>query len=241
MWQHAAFIGIVAVVSSLLAGCLYPEERLAQNQVPSTFYLEATQKAIDQYHTDTGVLPIVTKPLDTPIFEKYEVDFRMLMPKYVPDVPANAFEKGGVYKYVLVDVETKPLVRLANLAAVSKVADVQTAVNRYVSHYGKLPVEKEIGNGYFTISGKAIGMQDVQVNSSITNQWLPLIMNERGEVGIDYAADIATTLRNNPKLQVPPQTDPRYVLARESMFVPIKSFPYELVNGEPRLLPLIID
>jgi len=241
MWQHGAFIGIMTMVSSVLTGCLYPEERLAQNQVPSSYYLEASQKAIEQYQADTGVLPIVTKPLETPIFEKYEVDFRMLMPKYVPDVPANAFEKGGIYKYVLVDVETKPLVRLINLAAVSKVADVQTAVNRYVSNYGKLPVEKDIGNGYFTIAGKAIGVQDVQVNSSITNQWLPLIMNERGEVGIDYAADIAITLRNNPKLQVPAQTDPRYVLARESMFVPIKSFPYEMVNGEPHLLPVQYD
>lgn len=238
LFQHSMLTLLMVVVSSVLSGCLYPEERKLENQVPSTFYLEASQKAIEQFQADTGVLPIVTKSLDTPIFEKYEVDFRTLMPKYLPDVPANAFEKGGIYKYVLIDVEQKPLVRLIHLGVVSKVADVQTAVNRYLKNKGKLPAEKDLGNGYFTINGKAIGTSQLAVNSVMSNQLLPLIMNAKGEIGIDYAADIATMLRNNPKLQVQANTDPRYVMARESMFVPIKSFPYELVNGEPQLLQL---
>jgi hypothetical protein len=237
--QICLLMALFIAMLTMLSGCLYPKERKLQNQVPSTFYLDATQKAIEQYQADTGVLPIVTKPLDTPIFEKYEIDFPKLMPKYVPDVPANAFEKGGIHKYVLIDVETKPLVRLIDLSVVSKVADVQAAVNRYVNTHGKYPVEKDFGNGYATIDGKAIGIAEVQVKSTITDQWLPLILNQKGEVGIDYAADMATLLRNNPKLQVPKNTDPRYVMARESMFVPVKSFPYELQNGEPKLIPLV--
>jgi len=228
---------MLAVLTALLGGCLYPDERRAENQIPSTFYLEATQKAVEQYQKDTGVLPIVTKPLDTPIFEKYEIDFRPMMPRYMPDAPGNSFEKGGLYKYVLIDVDTKPLVKLIHLGAVSKVADAQQAVDRYRASRGKLPIDREIGNGYYKIAFGKIGSKETQVPSTLGNHLLPLIMNERGEVGIDYAADIATLLRNK-QVKVPANTDPRYVLARETMFVPVKSFPYQINNGEPVLLQL---
>jgi hypothetical protein len=228
---------MLAVLSALLGGCLYPEERKLENQIPSEFYLEATQKAVEQFQKDTGVLPIVTKPLETPIFEKYEIDFRRMMPKYMPDAPGNSFEKGGVYKYVLIDVETKPTVRLIHLGAVSKVADVQSAVNRFLRNYGKLPIRADLGNGYYSIDFEKMSMQDVQVQSTVGSYLLPLVMNAKGEVGIDYAADIANVLRST-KAEVKENTDPRYVMARHSMFVPAKSFPYEMVNGEPRLLKL---
>ncbi|WP_411504238.1 hypothetical protein [Brevibacillus centrosporus] len=237
-WQKSFKLMLsLTLLSVLLSGCLYPDERKAENQVPSTFYLEATQKAIEQFQKDTAVLPIVTKPLDTPIFEKYEIDFRKMTPRYMPDVPGNAFEKGGVYKYVLIDVETKPAAKLLNLGAVSTVADVQSAVNRYRNFYNKLPVKDDLGNGYFTIDHEEIGVKTWQVPSTLGNSLLPLVMNANGEVGIDYAADIAQVLRDT-KAAVPKNTDPRYVFARESMFVPAKSFPYEMVNGEPRLLKL---
>ncbi|USG63523.1 hypothetical protein NDK47_15205 [Brevibacillus ruminantium] len=241
MWvdfqKKGIFPVMIAIVAALLGGCMYPEERRQENQIPSEFYLEATQKAVEQFQQDTGVLPIATKELNTPIFEKYEIDFRKLKPKYLPDAPANAFEKGGIYKYVLIDVETKPTVRMINLAMVSKVGDIQTAVNHYQRNYEKLPTKSEIGNGYFSIDFQKLSMKDVQVQATAGNYLLPLIMNEKGEVGIDYAADIATVLRNS-KAEVPNQTDPRYVMARESMFVPAKSFPYEMVDGEPRLLKI---
>ncbi|WP_432776959.1 hypothetical protein AAFJ72_10015 [Brevibacillus gelatini] len=227
----------LSILAVLLSGCLYPDERKAENQVPSSFYLEAAQKGIEQYQKDTAVLPIVTKPLDTPIFEKYEIDFRKMIPKYIPDVPGNAFEKGGLYKYVLIDVETKPTVKLIHLGAVSTVADVQAAVDRYRGYFNKLPVQADLGNGYYSIDHAEIGVKTWQVPSIVGDYLLPLVMNADGQVGIDYAADIATMLREN-KATVTPNTDPRYVLARSSMFVPAKSFPYELVDGEPRLLKI---
>ncbi|MGK5508047.1 hypothetical protein [Brevibacillus formosus] len=241
MWQswRKSFKLVISltILSSLLSGCLYPDERRAENQIPSTFFVEATQKAIEQFQKDTAVLPIVTKSLDTPIFEKYEIDFRKMIPKYMPDVPGNAFEKGGVYKYVLIDVETKPTVKLIHLTAVSTVADVQSEVDRYKGHFEKLPVLADLGNGYYSIDHNRLGLKAWQVPSTMGTYLLPLVMNAEGQVGIDYAADIAQLLRET-KVTVPEKTDPRYVLARNSMFVPAKSFPYEMVNGEPKLLKL---
>ncbi|ASJ53413.1 hypothetical protein BP422_07485 [Brevibacillus formosus] len=241
MWQtwRKSFKLVISltILSSLLSGCLYPDERRAENQIPSTFFVEATQKAIEQFQKDTAVLPIVTKSLDTPIFEKYEIDFRKMIPKYMPDVPGNAFEKGGVYKYVLIDVETKPTVKLIHLTAVSTVADVQSEVDRYKGHFEKLPVLADLGNGYYSIDHERLGLKAWQVPSTMGTYLLPLVMNAEGQVGIDYASDIAQLLRET-KVTVPEKTDPRYVLARNSMFVPAKSFPYEMVNGEPKLLKL---
>ncbi|EJL32101.1 hypothetical protein [Brevibacillus sp. BC25] len=241
MWQswRKSFKLVISltILSSLLSGCLYPDERRAENQIPSTFFVEATQKAIEQFQKDTAVLPIVTKPLDTPIFEKYEIDFRKMIPKYMPDVPGNAFEKGGVYKYVLIDVDTKPTVKLIHLTAVSTVADVQSEVDRYKGHFEKLPVIADLGNGYYSIDHERLGLKAWQVPSAMGTYLLPLVMNAEGQVGIDYATDIAQLLRDT-KVTVPEKTDPRYVLARNSMFVPAKSFPYEMVNGEPKLLKL---
>ncbi|GEC89863.1 hypothetical protein [Brevibacillus brevis] len=241
MWQswRKSFRLVISltILSSLLSGCLYPDERRAENQIPSTFFVEATQKAIEQFQKDTAVLPIVTKSLDTPIFEKYEIDFRKMIPKYMPDVPGNAFEKGGVYKYVLIDVDTKPTVKLIHLTAVSTVADVQSEVDRYKGHFEKLPVLADLGNGYYSIDHDRLGLKAWQVPSTMGTYLLPLVMNAEGQVGIDYAADIAQLLRDT-KVTVPEKTDPRYVLARNSMFVPAKSFPYEMVDGEPKLLKL---
>ncbi|MGF9905021.1 hypothetical protein [Brevibacillus porteri] len=241
MWQswRKSFKLVISltILSSLLSGCLYPDERRAENQIPSTFFVEATQKAIEQFQKDTAVLPIVTKSLDTPIFEKYEIDFRKMIPKYMPDVPGNSFEKGGVYKYVLIDVDTKPTVKLIHLTAVSTVADVQSEVDRYKGHFEKLPVLADLGNGYYSIDHERLGLKAWQVPSTMGTYLLPLVMNAEGQVGIDYAADIAQLLRDT-KVTVPEKTDPRYVLARNSMFVPAKSFPYEMVDGDPRLLKL---
>lgn len=241
MWQswRKSFKLVISltILSSLLSGCLYPDERRAENQIPSTFFVEATQKAIEQFQKDTAVLPIVTKSLDTPIFEKYEIDFRKMIPKYMPDVPGNAFEKGGVYKYVLIDVDTKPTVKLIHLTAVSTVADVQSEVDRYKGHFEKLPVLADLGNGYYSIDHERLGLKAWQVPSTMGTYLLPLVMNAEGQVGIDYASDIAQLLRDT-KVTVPEKTDPRYVLARNSMFVPAKSFPYEMVDGEPKLLQL---
>jgi len=237
VYKHTGLLLLCILVTSLLSGCLYPEERRVENQMPSAFYLEAAQKAVDQYRTDTGILPIVTKPLDTPIFEKYEVDFRALVPKYLPDIPANAFEKGGIYKYVIVDPETQPAVKLIHLGMVSKVADIQQAVLRYQQNKQKLPIDQDLGNGYYTIHFGLIGKKVMQVESLVGNHLLPLVMNKEGVVGIDYAADISTVLRSQPQLQVPANTDPRYTVVREIPFVLAKSFPYVMQAGEPQLMP----
>lgn len=234
MKKHAITGLVFIFLVLLLAGCMYPQERRLENQVPSQVYLEMTQKAVDLFREKETVLPLVTRPMDTQIFEKYEIDFQKLIPRYLPDAPGNSFEKGGIFKYVLIDVETKPTVKLAHLGAVSTVANVQQAVNRFRAENGYLPVGKEVGYGYFSINYKQIGMKEQTVESVYSPQLIPLILNKKGEVGIDYTSDIATFVRQ--KKTLPQNVDPRYELARNSLFVPVKSFPYTWSNGQPHLM-----
>jgi len=233
--RKAFALVLLLCLTSLLGGCLYPEERRAENQVPSTVYLEMVQKAVEQFQAESGVLPIVTKPFDTPVFEKYEIDFNRLIPRYLPDYPGNSFEKGGIYKYVLIDVETNPTVRLIHLGIVSQVADVQQAVDRYFSYYGQWPLGEQVASGYYRVDFAKLNTDPQQVTSMVSNQLLPFVINEQGVVGIDYAADIAAVIRS-AKVTVPANSDPRHVLARESMYVPVKSFAYAMKEGEPVLV-----
>lgn len=225
-------------IAILLSGCMYPgNQGVVSESGANPMYVEMVQKAIDQYQKDTGVLPLVTTKMNTPIFEKYEIDFTKLRPRYIPDIPADAFEKGGVYKYVLIDAETKPTVRLIDLRLVEKVTQIQQAVSYFqYTNNGKLPLDQKVGNGYYTIRFELVGQKRTEVQSPFTNHPLPLVMNERGEVGIDYTSDLEALLESSGEKWVK-DTDPRYLLARESWYVPIKSFPYEVVEGKPQMIP----
>jgi|GEM_PF-6688740 len=66
----------------LLSGSKYPDDQLAKNQIPNQARLENVLGAVDAYRKETkGLLPIKTKPQDTPIYEKYLIDFSSLKEK----------------------------------------------------------------------------------------------------------------------------------------------------------------
>lgn len=220
----------------VLAGCLYPDELRKENQVFGTEYIAVVQAAVDQYVEARSVLPIKNSEIDTPIYEKYVIDFKKLLDTpYLSLVPPNAFEKGGTSLYVLVDAETEPKVKLLDLVAAQRVNDVQNAVDRYrLSHGGELPVRpEETGDDeWWFIDYKKIGMSEVQVRSVYSGQYLPLMLHESGRVVIQYGPDIAGLIR---RLGVEPERgkDLRGYLVENSSFVPVKSAPYEWVDGEP--------
>ena len=67
------------------------------------------QHAVDRFKKDNGgILPIKTKEANTPIYQKYLIDFKKIVHKYMPEIPGNAYESGGIFQYVLIDVETDP-------------------------------------------------------------------------------------------------------------------------------------
>lgn len=217
-------------------GCMYPQERKAENQLPPMQQVHLVQDAIDQFQKETGVLPIETKEADTPIFEKYVIKFSQLVPKYLPYTPGAAFEQGGSYLFVLTDVEVHPTVRLLDLRMVENIADIQTRVTRYFDKNKSLPVAGVVQPGYFQIDLRKIGVAKGKdaVDSPITGNSLPVIMSAAGRVGIDYQKDLEQII-SGFQGEIPADKDIRNLIPENSLYVPVKSFPYEWVDDRPRL------
>ena len=57
--------------------------------------------------TQVGFLPIKTRDADTDIYIKYPIEFEKIVPAYTEKIPGNAYETGGIYQYVLMDVEAE--------------------------------------------------------------------------------------------------------------------------------------
>lgn len=182
------FVALLAVV---LSGCMYPDDLKVENQIPAQDQLDAVQRAINDFQKDTGVLPIKNRDQDTDIFIKYIIDFEKLVPKYISAAPANAYEKGGLFQYIIWDPENNPTVKLVDLRMPDKIRDVKARIMvKEYPQYGK-----QLAENVYSINYKNLGYSDeLTVESPYTNNLLPLVLSTEGEVYIDYSADFNVLL-----------------------------------------------
>lgn len=224
------------LLTLVLSGCLYPEDKLTKNQVPNEYQVESVQQAIDNYQKDTGVLPIKTRDMETPIYEKYPVDFDKLVPQYLPELPGNAYENGGVFLYVLVDVEENPTIKLVDLLTVDKVQELQMRLDMYRQQHKYPPIKKVLADGRFLPNYEKMGIEeDPTVKSPFTGNLLPLIINADAKVYVDYSMDLFQFMKNG-EVDLQEGKDIRNILVEKSYFVPVKSLPYTIKDNEPIFL-----
>lgn len=227
----------ISLLLTLLSGCMYPNEMKRENQVAAGEYMMVVQNSIDQFKKATGVLPIKNRENDTPIYEKYLIDFKKLKERnFISTIPANAFENGGTSIYVLINPETKPEVKLMDLTAFQKVDEVQKKVDEYISkNNGALPKGDQVAPKFYVLDFGKLGTKREQVLSVYTRSVaLPLLVHESGKVVIDYAIEIMKLSEKKPELkQVSADKDLREELVANSYYVPVHSFPYHWVNGQP--------
>jgi hypothetical protein len=176
---------LLAIV--VLTGCMYPDDLKAENNIPAQDQIESVQRAIEQFQQDTGVLPIKNSDVDTDLYIKYKIDFEQLVPKYLSYIPANAYEKGGLFQFVIWDAETNPTVKLIDLRTPDKIRDVKARM--MLKEYP--PYGEEVATGVYTIDYKSLGYENpLVVESPFTTNQLPLVVTPKGEVYVDYTADI---------------------------------------------------
>jgi hypothetical protein len=229
-------LGVLIVLTTLfLSGCMYPDSKLSKNQIAYTDQLQAVQQAVDSFQEENGgILPIKTKDAETPIYQKYPIDFKKIAPRYLAEPPGNAYESGGVFQYVLVDVETDPTVKLFDL----RIADTIRDINFRISSNGYPPFKERLGKNIYSIDFKQLGYEKSPVVlSPFTNQNLPLVITTSGDVVVDYRQDLFQKLQATDK-QVVVGEDIRYILLEDSMFVPAYSLPYtfDTESNEPVFL-----
>jgi hypothetical protein len=224
----------VILVLFTLTGCMYPEEKLVQNQIPYKDQVDSVQSAVNQFQeANGGLLPIKTKDAETPIYQKYPIDFKKIVPRFLSETPGNAYENGGLFQYVLVDVESNPVVKLLDLRMAETIREIKMRINAS----GYPPYKEKIAENIYTLDFKKIGYKEEPVAvSPYTNQNLHFIISTEGEIFIDYRSDLYQAIKSS-KHELKEGEDIRHILVNESMFVPAYSLPYTIdKNKEPIFL-----
>lgn len=221
---------IIAIVL-VLPGCFFPQERKVENQVPYEEQIASVQRAVDKYQeANEGLLPIKEKEMGTPIYQKYPIDFKKLIPQFLEAPPGNAYENGGVYQYVLIDVETNPTVKVFDLHIAEKIRELKIRMQAY--RYP--PFKETLADNVFTLDYKKLGYEEEQyATSPYTNNNLPFVINGEGEIFVDYISDLYNALQEE-KTTFKQGEDIRPILHKNSPIVPAFSIPYTIdENNEP--------
>lgn len=218
---------ISLLTASVLGGCMFPDtERV--NNIPYEDQLQSVQSAVDAYQENTGVLPIKTKPANTPLMERYPVEFGRLVPGYMADPPSNSFEGGGLFQYVLVDVETDPTIKLIDLRVTERLQELQTKINAFRAKEGKFPFDGSLGKNQFTIDyEKVFVSEEPYIPSPYSDKELPIYVDGSGQLFVDYREDMKQVLENTDE-SLNPGDDLRYLLYEDSPFAPAYSQGYSI-------------
>ncbi|MFY0757802.1 hypothetical protein AB1K32_02830 [Metabacillus dongyingensis] len=230
---------LVFLIMTMLSGCLYPDQELSQNQVPYEDQIAGVQNTVDRFKEDSGgLLPIKTRDMKTPIYQKYPVDFAQLVPKYMAEPPGTSYDSGGIYLYVLVDVEENPTVKLIDLRISEAIRDLKTRLNVYKASSGGYPPYKEVvAENVFTLDYKKLGYEEApHAVSPYSGETLPFVIDNTGEVYVDYRIDLYKAL-SEKKNTAAKGEDIRNLLVEDSPFVPAFSLPYTVnEKNEPVFL-----
>lgn len=230
-----ALAALLLVLS--LGGCLYPDEQRKENQASVRESILLVQNAVDTYKQRTGVLPIKNSAADTPLYEKYVIDMRKLKEgQYLSQIPGIAFENGGSAMFVLVNPESKPEVKIMDLAAYQLTGDIQKWVDEYkAAHGGEPPKGEAVASHFYVLDFGKMGKKMQQAESRYSRQYLTFVVHESGTVAIDYAPEIMKAMTQQGMTSADPGTDLRSILVNGSPYVPVKSYPYHWINNQPTL------
>jgi hypothetical protein len=224
----------IIIIVSLMSGCMYPAENMARNQIPYEEQIASVQSAVEKFQSDNGgILPIKTKDAETPIYQKYLVDFQKIVPRYLSEVPGNAFENGGIFQYVLIDVETEPKVKLFDLRMAETIRDIKLRIK--MQEYP--PFKEQIAGQVFSLDYQELGFSvEPAAQSPFTGANLPYVITGDGEIYVDYRSDLYQLVKEGHKVAA--GEDIRHILTENSNFVPAYSLPYTIdpSSGEPIFL-----
>ena len=221
------FIKIAAVffASILLTGCLYPDEKLQKNTIAYDDQVAAVQNSVDRFREESGgLLPIKTRDMTTPIYQKYPVEFTALSPKYMAEPPGMAFESGGIYLFVLVDVEENPTVKLIDLRIADEIHELNIKLDVYRQANGYPPFKELVTNGIYTLDYDKLGYDEPPtVESPFSGEHLPLVIDKNATVYVDYRIDLNAALQEKEH-SYKQGDDIRDLLVTDSHFVPALFF-----------------
>ena len=222
---------VLLVIVALLSGCAYKSGYEPENLLPYEDQINSVQTAVDSYQeTNGGLLPIKTRDMDTDQYIKYPIDFKKIIPSFMGEAPPNSYEAGGIYQYVLMDVEEDPTVKLVDLHLADTLRDLNSRIT--INKYG--PIAEQIAEGVYRLDYKKMGYKtEPSVQSPYSDTQLPLVASGEGKVYVDYSIELNRMLQEAE--EKPKQgEDIRYLLTDNFAVVPAYSLPYTVdENNEP--------
>ncbi|HSJ38513.1 MAG TPA: hypothetical protein VK945_09925 [Planococcus sp. (in: firmicutes)] len=233
--KKTSFFLLLVSVTLFLSACMLPESERAENQIPYEDQLISVQNAVNQYRNASGgLLPIKTRDMDVDQFIKYPIDFSKIVPDYMAEIPSNAFETGGIFQYVLMDVEENPTVKLVDLRTAEAIRSVNI---RKSANGGRAPIEETIADNVYKFNYNAMGFkEDPTAISPYSGRNLPLVVTGRGEIYVDYSMDLYTALQEYDG-ELEEGQDIRFLLYEDHAVLPAYSLPYTIdENREPIFL-----
>lgn len=221
--KNVKHIVIVILLTAFIAGCGYKSGYEPENLLPYEDQLNSVQTAVDSFREDSGgLLPIKTRDQETDQYIKYPIDFSKIIPSKLGKAPANSFEAGGIYQYVLMDVENNPTVKLVDL----RIADTLRDINYRKGINGYGPVAETIAEGVFKLDFKKMGYdKELSVQSPYSDTQLPIVATGDGKVYVDYSIELNRLLQET-KEEIKPGEDIRFLLTDNFAIVPAYSLPY---------------
>lgn len=203
-----------------LTGCLYPESRMKEHVPPDETQIASVQLAIEQYQEKTdGLLPI--KTIEEPQeFMKYQIQFERLVPSYMSERPANSYEAGGKYQYVIMNAEEDPEVKLADLEVFEALRSLQLRIQGMGPH---VALGEEIGPNVYALDLEHYKLEEnPTVTSPYTGNPLNIYYSGGQEWVIDYRPDVQHII-NDQSLTFETGDDVRAILYEYTPVVPVFS------------------
>lgn len=219
---------IVAMCTLLfLTGCMYPQADKKELETADELNLTLVQNAVDAFRKDTGgLLPIKTRDQNTDQYIKYPIDFEKLVnEQFLDKMPANSFEKGGIFQYVIWKAESEnPVVKVVDLQQAEAVREVSIlkGVNGFV------PIADNIHGNVYQIAYEEMGLAAApSVSSPYSSTNLPLVIKGTGEICVDYSIELQRIIdEDQPKVKK--GEDIRYLLEDKYPILPAYSTAYVL-------------
>lgn len=230
-WLRAIAATLMIIV---LSACMYPQGQRQDNQTSPRESIARVQSAVDEYYRDDGMLPIKNFDTNTPLYERYVIDFeRLLERQYLSSIPAEAFENGGRYYFVLVDVEHQPAVKLVDLVVVQSVGRLENDVAEYERTTGQLPLGERVNGDWHRLDLSALGMERSPVTSVFSGMEADILLHRTGRVAVDYATDLMMLIQREELTNFDADLDLRELLVEHSYYVPVKSGRYSWQDDRP--------
>lgn len=221
--KNSVLLLSVVATMLLLSGCMYQGEEKAVRENPYEDQIDLIQKAVNSYKENTGgLLPIKTREQETDLYIKYPIEFSKIVPAYTEKIPSNAYETGGIYQYVLMDVEENPTVKLVDLRIAERIRDLN--LRKHIN--GKLPFKDPVGENVYEIDFEAMGFKEpLKVESPYSDALLPIVVGGDGHFYVDYSIDLNRILQEE-KPAVKEGEDIRFLLSDSYPILPAYSLPY---------------